>query len=132
MLNQERVEEMIRLAIFDQGEGEACKPMIQYFRKDYIVKELLKSFVTGTLAFAIITGMGFMYQAENIINSLNTMDMKGRLLEFFTAYLIFMAVYFAVTYVVYYRRYSTGRQKVKKYYVHLKKVCRLYHQEEHN
>ena len=30
MLNQERVEEMIRLAIFDQREGEACKPMIQY------------------------------------------------------------------------------------------------------
>lgn len=132
MLNQERVEEMIRLAIFDQREGEACKPMIQYFRKDYIVKELLKSFVTGTLAFFIITGMGFMYQAENIINSLNTMDMKGRLLELGMVYLIFMAVYFAVTYVIYYRRYSIGRQKVKKYYVHLKKVSRLYHQEDHN
>ena len=132
MLNQERVEEMIRLAIFDQREGEACKPMIQYFRKDYIVKELLKSFVTGTLAFAIIIGLGFMYQAENIVNSLNTVDMKGSLIELGTAYLIFMAVYFGVTYVIYYKRYSTGRQKVKKYFVHLKKVIRSYHQEDHS
>ena len=35
MLNQERVCEMTKLAIFDQKEGRECKPMIQYFRKDY-------------------------------------------------------------------------------------------------
>lgn len=132
MLNQERVEEMIRLAVFDQREGEACKPMIQYFRKDYIVKELLKSFVTGTLAFAIMIGLGFMYQAEEIVNSLNTVDIKQVLITFGAVYLIFMAVYFAVTYVIYYRRYSIGRQNIKKYYVHLRKVSRSYHQEDHN
>ena len=33
MVNQERVCEMTRLAIFDQNEGETCKPMIQYFQK---------------------------------------------------------------------------------------------------
>lgn len=132
MLNQERVEEMIRLAIFDQREGEACKPMIQYFRRDYIVKELLKSFVTGTLAFAIMIGLGVMCQAEELVNSLNKVDFKGILTGFGMAYLIFMAVYFGVTYVIYYRRYSIGRQNVKKYYVHLKKVNRLYHQEDHS
>ena len=96
------------------------------------MKELLKSFVTGTLAFAIIIGLGFMYQAENIVNSLNKVDIRGALIEFGTAYLIFMAVYFIVTYVIYYRRYSAGRQKVKKYYVHLKKVSRSYHREDHS
>lgn len=132
MLNQERVEEMIRLAIFDQREGEACRPMIQYFRKDYIVKELLKSLVTGTLAFCIAAGMGVMYQAEEIVNSLNSIDIQESLIQIATVYLMFMAVYFTITYVVYYRRYSKGRQSVKKYYAHLKKVNRLYHQEEHS
>ena len=51
MLNQERVCEMTKLAIFDGKEGRECKPMIQYFRKDYIGKELLKSFITGTIVF---------------------------------------------------------------------------------
>lgn len=132
MLNQERVEEMIRLAVFDQREGEACKPMIQYFRKDYIEKELLKSFVTGTLAFAIMICLGFMCRAEEIVNSLNTLDIRQILIDFGTVYLIFMAVYFAVTYVIYYRRYSMGRQDIKKYYVHLRKVNRSYHQEDHS
>ena len=35
MLNQERVCEMTKLAIFDRNEGQECKPVIQYFRKDY-------------------------------------------------------------------------------------------------
>lgn len=53
MLNQERICEMTRLAIFDKTDGEECRPMIQYFRNDYIAKELLKSFITGTIAFLL-------------------------------------------------------------------------------
>ncbi len=132
MLNQRRVEEMIRLAVFDQNEGTACRPMIQYFRKDYIAKELLKSFVTGTLAFLILAGMGVICHAEEIVNSLNTMDLQETLISLVIYYLIFMAVYCVVTYIVYYRRYTIGRQKVKKYFMHLKKVDRIYHQEEHS
>ena len=61
MLNQERVCEMTRLAIFDQKEGRGCRPMIQYFRKDYIAKELLKSFISGTAAYFIFLGTVALY-----------------------------------------------------------------------
>ena len=46
MLNQERVCEMTKLAIFDQKKGREYKPMTEYFRRDYIARELLKSFIT--------------------------------------------------------------------------------------
>ena len=49
MLNQERVCEMTKLAIFDQKKGREYKPMTEYFRRDYIARELLKSFLTGTM-----------------------------------------------------------------------------------
>lgn len=132
MLNQDRVEEMIRLAILDENDGKKCRPMILYFRKDYIAKELLKSFVTGTLAFLLLAGIWMVCQAQQIVDSLNSMDLQKVLTEAAVSYVTFMAVYSGITYVIYYRRYSAGRQKLKKYYMHLKRVNRLYHQEENS
>lgn len=130
MVNQERVCEMTRLAIFDQNEGETCKPMIQYFRKDYIAKELLKSFVTGTIAFGLLAAMFGLYCVENLIEQINTIDIREMITGILICYAVYLAVYFVITYIVYHVRYSRGRQKVKKYYLHLKKVNRLYCEEE--
>lgn len=130
MVNQERVCEMTRLAIFDQNEGEACKPMIQYFRKDYIAKELLKSFVTGTIAFGLLAAIIGLYCVENLIEQINTIDIRQIVTGILICYAVYLAVYFIITYIIYYVRYSKGRQKVKKYYLHLKKVNRLYREEE--
>lgn len=130
MLNQERVCEMTKLAIFDGKEGRECRPMIQYFRKDYIGKELLKSFLTGTAAFALIAGIVGLYFMEELLDQINTIDVLQIAARIGVCYGVCMAVYFAVTYVVYYIRYTKGRQAVKKYYMHLKKVNKIYHEEE--
>jgi hypothetical protein len=123
---------MTRLAVFDQREGEPCKPMIQYFRKDYIAKELLKSVVTGTVAFFLLLLMWGIYGAENLLEQINGLDIRQVLVTWVLRYAVFLGVYLLVTYAVYNVRYSRGRQKVKRYYLHLKKVNRLYRQEEEN
>lgn len=130
MLNQERVCEMTRMAMFDQDEGRKCKPMISYFRKDYIAKEMIKSLVTGTMAFCMIVAIICLYQVEMLMEQINSIDIRQTVIGVVLGYAVFMAVYFLVTYIVYYVRYSKGRQKVKGYYLHLKKVNRLYREEE--
>lgn len=130
MLNQERVCEMTRLAIFDQKEGRNCKPMIQYFRKDYIAREVLKSIVTGTVAFFMLLLVWGLYDIESLMNQISTVDIHQVIVRGILCYIVFMALYLLITYVLYHRRYTIGRQKVKKYYVHLKKVNLLYQQEE--
>lgn len=130
MLHQERVCEMTRLAILDQKEGKECEPMIQYFRKDYIAKELLKSLVSGTAAFGILAAMAGLYCVENLMETLKSADMRQ--MAFWTAicYVIYIGAYLAVTYIVYYARYSKGRRQAKNFYARLKKVNKLYHEEE--
>lgn len=130
MLNQERVCEMTKLAIFDGKEGRECKPMIQYFRKDYIGKELLKSFITGTIAFMLIAGIVGLSFMEDLLDQINTIDIPQMAVRIGVCYGVCMAVYFAVTYIIYHIRYTRGRQEVKKYYLHLKKVNKIYHEEE--
>ncbi|MBO5372899.1 MAG: hypothetical protein J6A75_09280 [Lachnospiraceae bacterium] len=130
MLNQERVCEMTRLAIFDRKEGESCKPMVQYFRSDYVAKEILKSLLSGTLAFAMVFIMWVLYGAEELLNRLNFAELQKLVMEFGGYYVGFMAVYLFVTVLVYQRRYTLGRRKIKKYYAHLKSVNKQYRQEE--
>ena len=130
MLNQERVCEMTRLAIFDQNEGEECKPMIQYFRSDYVGKELLRSLFYGTMAFGLAFVMWVLCNVEELLETLTFATLQEIAAEAGKYYIGFMAVYLLVTVIVYQRRYTIGRKKLKKYYAHLKNVEKQYRQEE--
>lgn len=130
MLNQERVCEMTRMAVFDRKEGQNCKPMIEYFRKDYIAKELLKSFVTGTVAYFLVIVMLILYSATDLLEQINTADIKQVGINILLGYVVFTVIYSLITYVIYNAKYTKGRQKVKDYYIHLKKVNHLYREEE--
>lgn len=130
MLNQERVCEMTRLAIFDQKEGRDCQPMISYFRKDYIAKEMIKSFITGTVAFFLIASVIVLYQMEDLMERINSLDIRQIVIRGILAYVACMGAYLLITYAIYYMRYTKGRQKVKRYYLHLKRVNRIYKEED--
>ena len=130
MLNQERVCEMTKLAIFDQKEGRSSRPMIQYFRKDYIARELLKSLITGTIAFFVFAAVLGVYHMEELMEQLNSLDIPKLAVRGVLSYAACMAVYLSITYVVYDMRYTKGRQKVKQYYLHLKRVNKIYREEE--
>ena len=130
MLNQERVREMTRLAILDQNEGKECKPMTQYFRKDYIAKELIKSLVAGSVAFGALAGMAGLYYVESLMQALGSADIRHLVKMAVIGYVSCLAAYLAVTYIVYYARYSKGRHQARKFYAHLKKVNKLYYEEE--
>ena len=45
-------------------------------------------------------------------------------------YLVFLAAYLMITYIIYNRRYTKGRKQVKEYYNRLKRVSSLYREEE--
>lgn len=64
------------------------------------------------------------------MEQLNSMDIRGTVVQGILCYAVCMAVYLLLTYVIYYMRYTRGRQKVKKYYRHLKKVNKIYREEE--
>lgn len=130
MVNEERLHYMIKMAEFDKNDGKECRPMIQYARKDYISMRLLGSFVYGTIGFMIVFAMWAVYSTDRLMAEINTMDIKGFLVSIFVKYVLFLIVYFVVTYAVYNRRYTRGRKKVKKYYNNLKKLSQIYEREE--
>lgn len=130
MIQEERVKQMTKLAIYEDGEGKKYIPMTRFFRRDYIGWEMVKSFVFGTLAFLLVCGVYIVYQINSMINDLFDLDYLTIGKDVLTIYIIFMVLYLLLTYVIYSLRYKTGRKHIKKFYNQLKKVSKLYDQEE--
>jgi type III secretory pathway component EscU len=129
MVNEEKVKEFFQMAVYDKHEEARYRQMGEYYKSDYIGKELVRSVFTGTLAFVFIGALYLMGSVETLLDGLNNMAWVQSLVHVLLLYLCFMALYLLVTYVVYWLRYRTGRAKLKKYYTHLKRVNRAYEKE---
>ncbi len=130
MVNEERLRPMVKMAMFDKNEGKACKPMIQYARTDYLSMQLLKSFVSGSIAFAVLCVMWGLYDTAELMQMLNGAHIKTLIVDVLIRYAIFMLVYLISTYVVYQIRYSRRRKMVKVYYKNLQDINKIYEREK--
>ena len=130
MINEERLRPMVKMAMFDQNEGKACKPMIQYARTDYVSMQLLRSFVAGSIAFALLCAMWVLYDTAALMQMLNGAHIKTLIVDVAIRYAIFMVLYLLSTYVVYQIRYTRRRKMVKMYYKNLQDINRIYEREE--
>ena len=129
MISKERVRYMTKLAAFEEREGKKYHKMTQYFRRDYVGLELIKSFFTGTLAFGLMLMVWVVCGAESLMANINHMNLVVFGTELLIWYLAFLAVYLIATYVIYNIRYTRGRKKIRLFYNRLKKVSRLYENE---
>ena len=116
MINEEKVRELFNIALCDSKSDDSRiqKQSASYYGWDYIWKEGLKSFFTGTFAFAGLVVMWVAVNAGELLDKINKLDFKT----------------IGVTIVVYTARYKAGRRQVRRYANHLKAVGRIYSREE--
>ncbi len=130
MIHEERVKEMYHMAVFDEREEKDCHWMGEYYIWDYVGKELVKSFFSGTIAFVLLVvlwGMGDLTARMEMLNQAQLADLITRI---GVLYVAFLAVYLLVTAIVYTIRYVNGRKKLRGYAQHLKRARKLGRQEE--
>ena len=130
MINEQRVKLMTEMQTFYDHNAEEIRPMTEYFRTDYIAKQLLLSILSGTIVFALVCVLVFTDDVEAFLLSIDFENLAATVTPVVTRYLVFMAVYLAITLLVYGIRYTRGRKKVKKYYAQLTALEKQYKQEE--
>lgn len=130
MLNKDRIRLMTKLAAYEQGEGKEYMPMSQYYRRDYIGLQMIKTFVCSTIAFGILFLLQLLYQLESFMNSLYKMEYEEYIVSLLVKYVIFVIIYQVIAWAVYSLRYKKGARLQKKYRSRLKKVQKLYEREE--
>lgn len=130
MLNEERICIMTRIASYEAGEGKEDMPVKQYYRKDYVSYQMIRTLISSTISFGILFLFWGMYSMEKIMQKLTEMDLVQFGISILIKYVIFVVVYEAITVIVYNRKYTRATAGVKKYHADIKKVIKLQEKEE--
>ena len=126
MLSQERIKLMTKMAAYEENEGKKYMSIGSYFRSDYMGMQVIRSVICGTLAFFLLAGLYVYYHCETMMQDIYKMDLLllGRRVLFY--YIVFIAAYSVITYVIYSFRYSRAKRSLKHYYYHLKQLAAIY------
>ena len=130
MLDEERICIMTRMASYEAGEGKEDMPVKQYYRKDYISYQMIRSFISSTISFFILLLFWGMYNIENIMKKVAATDLPRFGILILVLYISFIVLYEIITVVVYSRKYTKATEEMKKYHADLKKVMKLQEKEE--
>ncbi len=130
MINEDKVKELFYVARYDSEEDRFQKQMSSYYGWDFIWKEVLKSFFTGTLAFTGLTVLAVFTNAKQLLADINKIDFQSAGVMLGLIYIAFMLAYIMITIIVYAVRYKTSRKKARQYMEHLKRVGKMYEREE--
>ena len=129
MLNEERIKLMTKMAAYEANEGKKNVAIGNYFRGDYIGLQVIKSIISATIAFLIVFCLFIFYDFEVFMSDIYKMDLLGFGKTVMIAYLIFVAAYALISYMIYTYRYAKARKSLKMYYNNLKKLAYLYDKE---
>jgi uncharacterized integral membrane protein len=129
MINEQRVKLMTRMAIYEKNSGAEDERTNSYFLNDYISGQFLRSFVCVTISFIIIAGVYGIYNFEELMLTVYSLDLKALAIRIIAAYAVFLAGYLIITFLVYSVRYMKMRKRLEQYYRDLRKLAASYREE---
>lgn len=132
MLSQERIKLMTKMAAYESNEGKTYMSIGSYFRSDYMGMQVLCSVINATVGFLIICAFYVYYHLESLMQDIYKLDVWALGKQVLMYYIIFVAAYALITYIVYSFRYSKAKRSLKRYYRHLKQLAAIYDIEKNN
>ena len=125
MINEKRVEELYRMAVYDENDDKKYHQMGEYYMWDYVGKELLKRFFSGTCAFALLVVFVALGNLDGVVSLVNQMNLRNLAVIIIAGYVGFQVIYLMITGVLYAIRYREGHRSLHNYEVHLKRARRM-------
>lgn len=129
MIHEERVILMTKLQAYEDRGGKRDIGIAGYFRGDYIGSQILKSVICMTATAAILYAGYVFYNLEEFMKNLYQTDWIAYAGTMLTRYLVLVAGYALITYLVYAYRYTKAKKGLKKYYGGLKELSAMYQEE---
>ena len=130
MINQERVKQCYKIALYEQKEEKQHEAVGQFFKSDFIGREVIKSIFTGTIAYCLMVVIWAICNIEEIMQMLLDFEIFDVALDIGFMYVGFLAIYVFATILVYNVRYKNSRKKLEEYMQHLKTVDKMYERDE--
>ena len=130
MVNEDRVKQLYKIAVYEQNEEKEHRETGLFYRSDYIGKEIVKSFFTGSFAYAILAILWVISNLDLVLYQINTLEIIDTAFVMLALYLLFLAIYLFATAMVYYYRYKHSKKKLDAYVTNLKIAHNMFEREE--
>ena len=130
MINEEKVKEQFQLAVIDAHEQQSLNRTSTLFKSDYISKQMLTSFITGTICFCMLMALWVLWNMDLLMDKINSLDYLSLAVSAALYYAAFELVYLFGTAVVYLAKYHHDKKVSDKYAMHLKSLNKMYSREE--
>ena len=114
MVIEDMVKIMIRLAMYELGEGRKYLPVSRFYRSDYIGLALIKNFFLVTIGYVLGLAGVAAYFSEYLMDNVNKIDLVAVGVYIVVGYLIILIVYSVLTYIQYSVKYSRAKKSVRE------------------
>lgn len=126
MLNEDKIKLMTELALFEKKHASQMKTVNQYFKSDYISRNLLRGFISYTLCSILLFGMWVLFNVEVVLSSIGMDELKGLAFRGGALYLGGLFLYVVLTIIVYGGRYEYEERMNRIYIAKLKHLDKRY------
>ena len=113
MLNEEKIRQMTELALLKKRKGEQMFEIDNYFKEDYVGKQMLKSFFVYTFCFILIIVLAVLYNLEDLVISVNTVGMYS--FFYIVIYILGLIAFEMITYRFFSKKYDEAQKDLKIY-----------------
>ena len=130
MLNEEKIRLMTKVTIYEKNEELSDLALSRFYKEDYVKYCCLKTLVATTLCYWMCIGVYLLLNFEQVLNNLNEMDYFKVITKLMMGYVVSMAVFYVYGFVVYSYKFMKARPRLLRYNRNLKKLIKIYEQEE--
>ena len=104
--------------------------MNAYFKNDYLVNNMVWSFISGTIAFLLVVVLYCCYYYDTLMIRVFEDRIAGLVTTAVMAYTAFMIFFLAVTFFIYRYRYNATRNRLGRYRRRLEHLKDSYDRED--
>ncbi len=130
MVNEEKVKQMTKLAIYEKEHGRSKIAISRCYRWDYVSIQAVKTWIFASVSYAMLCGVILGSNLFDITDIFLDMGAKVSAIYLFIMYIVFCMIFLLIGFVVYNVRYTSSLKSVLKYNEELMKLYDLYVAEE--
>lgn len=132
MLNEERVKQMTRMAMYEKKERHDLRLANDYRKSDYKGMRMVGAFLLGTVLFIILYGAAAAYFIYNYVMVIHYTEVLAAVFAGLLIYILVMFFYLRYISKSSRKKYDNAYKKMKYFDDEKKKLLHMYRMEEYN
>lgn len=126
MLNEEKIRLMTDIAVFEKNNGRRMTGITGYFKSDYISRNMMRGFLSYSLCCVLILVIWALFNMDIFLSTLGLDALVSLTKRVVIFYVTGLAIYMALIYKVYAKRYDYEARKNRIYTAKLKHLDKRY------